>query len=165
MNKKFKRIFSALLGLILCFSLSISAFAAEPTAHEASTDKKVIGQYTFEVSGDGTVTPRSSLSGYAQKTVTAGNNGILIDCDGQGIGGMGITIDTSCSNGNYRMYYQGASNIGSASNISGYIYSNDHVVLNNSTGYNLWHSNLGQYFIAFDIPSGVSMLVQVWIYG
>ena len=163
MNKKFRRILSALLTLTLCFSLSSSVFAASAKGNETAAQKNLIGEYTFEVSGDGTVMPLSSVSGYNQKTVTAaeGNNGISIDCNGQGVGGMGITIETSCSNGNYQMEYAGSSVIGSASNISGRIWTNDHIELKS----NLWQNNLGQYFVAFGVPSGVSVFVKVWIYG
>ena len=85
MNKKFRRILSALLTLTLCFSLSSSVFAASAKGNETAAQKNLIGEYTFEVSGDGTVMPLSSVSGYNQKTVTAaaGNNGISIDCNGQ----------------------------------------------------------------------------------
>lgn len=161
MSKNFKRILSTLLVLTLCLSLSSSVFAADTTTNKAAEEKNLIGEYTFEVSGDGTVTPKSSVSGYNQKTVTAGNNGILIDCNGQGIGGMGITIETSSSSSNSYIDYAGAPTIGSASNVSGKIWMNDHIELKS----NLWHNNLGEYFLAFGVPSGQSMFVKVWIYG
>lgn len=160
MSKKVKRFLSIALALTLCLSLSNSVFAKDINNSESMQDKEVIGEYTFEVSGDGSITPMSSVSGYGQKTVSAVDSGIIVDCNSQGIGGMGITIETSCSAGNFTMNYLGSPYIGAGSDISGEIGSNDHI-----ERHNLWQSGLQEYLISFKVPSGVSMLVKVWIYG
>lgn len=160
MSKKVKRFLSIALALTLCLSLSNSVFAKDTNNSESMQDKEVIGEYTFEVSGEGSITPMSSVSGYGQRTVVAGDNGIIVNCNGQGLGGMGITIETSSSNGNFKVDYVGGPYIGSGSDISGEIGSNDHI-----ERHNLWQSGLQEYLISFGVPSGVSMLVTVWIYG
>lgn len=63
MSKNFKRILSTILALTLCLSLSSSVFAADTTSNKVAEEKNLIGEYTFEVSGDGTVTPKSSVGG------------------------------------------------------------------------------------------------------
>ena len=161
MNKKIKRLLSLVLVLTLCLSFSNLVSAKEKTDNKSVNDKELMGEYTFEVSDKGLITARSSVSGYNQKTVVAGDNGLIINCNGQGYGGMGITIETSSSNGNFKVNYVGGAYIGSASSISGEIGSNAHIELNK----NLWQNNLDEYLISFGVPSGVSMFVKVWIYG
>lgn len=73
---------------------------------------------------------------------------------------MGITIDTHCSQGNYDMDFAGTSTIGSGSNISGTISTNAHKEFKRLTQF-----NLKEYMIAFDVPEGVTVSVDVWIYG
>lgn len=162
MNKIKKRIFSVLLTLALCLTCAMPTFAAEKAPAEASSTEKTAKLYTFEVSGDAerSVT-RSSISGYNQKSITASNDYIFVPCSVSGSGGMGITIETSCSAGTYSMEYAGAPSIGVGYSIGGTMSTNDHVEI-----HDLFHgTNLEEYFITFNPPSGVSVLVKVWIYG
>ena len=136
-------------------------FAAEKAPAEASTEKTA-KLYTFEVNGDAeTSVARSSISGYNQKSLTSGNSIIEIPVSSSGLGGMGITIKTSCS-GNYQLDYIGYVSGGEpASDISGSMSSNDTV-----EHHDLWHGpGTSEYTLLFGIPQGVSVLVQVWIYG
>lgn len=115
---------------------------------------------TFEVSEDG-ISPRSSVGGFNQVTITSSSNAILIECNGSGWGGMGITIKTSSSYGPEGVSFHGASVIGSASSIDGNMSTIDEKVFNN-----LWQMDLQEYCIAFDMAHGTnSFFVQVWIYG
>lgn len=161
--KKLRLISLFSLALVFCFTLTASVSALDTTYSVENESTSNVKLYTFEVSNaSATLISRSSVSGYNQKTLTSGgsNNGIFIDCNGSGRGGMGITIETSCSQGTYTIDYVGNSSIGYASAISGQIKTNDHVEYNNLT-----QSDLSEYYIAFDIPDGVSMFVKVWIYG
>ena len=162
MNKIKKRIFSVLLTLALCLTCAMPTFAAEKAPAEASSTEKTAKLYTFEVNGDAeTSVARSSISGYNQKSLTSRISIIEIPVSSSGLGGMGITIKTSCS-GNYQLDYIGYVSGGEpASDISGSMSSNDTVEYNG-----LWHGpGTSEYTLLFGIPQGVSVLVQVWIYG
>lgn len=159
-----KRISSFILALVLCFSFSTYAFAAEvsTSADDVVTgeDLHIIGEYTFEVTEDG-IMPYSSVGGYNQKAITADDRTLVIECSGSGMGGMGITIETTCSQGAFSIDYAGASYIGDASTITGTMKTQDHLEL-----HNLWQSNLQEYYLFFTIPSHISSyFVKVWIYG
>ena len=157
MKRNFKRICSLLVALVLCFSFMTSASAAE--VEKTSTENADV--YTFEVSKDSTtLISRSSVSGYNQKYVTSNDGGLIIECNGSGIGGMGITIETSCSQGTFDIDFTGGPFIGNASTINGTITSNDHLEIKN-----LMQNNIDEYLIAFRVPAGKSVFVKVWIYG
>ena len=157
--KNVKKFFSLFIALSLCMAMAVPAFAAENPKEVSAPNG---ASYTFEVTSDGAKMVRSNLWGSASKTLTKGgsNNGIFISCDGSGFGGMGITIDTHCSQGNYKMDFAGTSTIGSGSNISGTISTNAHKEFKRLTQF-----NLKEYMIAFDVPEGVTVSVDVWIYG
>lgn len=157
--KNVKKIFSLFLALSLCMAMAVPAFAAE-NPEEVSAPN--CASYTFEVTSDGAKIARSSIWGSASKTLTSqgSGNGIFISCDGSGWGGMGITIDTHCDQGNYTMEYAGTATDGIGSDISGTISTNAHLEINNLT-----QLNLKEYMIAFGVPEGVSVSVDVWIYG
>ena len=163
MNKIKKRIFSILLTLAVCLTCAIpTAFAAEQATVETFPVEKTAKLYTFEVNGNAEASlTRSSISGYNQKSLTSGNSIIEIPVSSSGLGGMGITIKTTCS-GNYQLNYIGYVSGGEpASDISGSMSSNDTV-----EHHNLWHgSGTSEYTLLFSIPQGASVLVQVWIYG
>lgn len=151
-----KRIVSLLLALVLCFSFATSASAAE-----ISTPQKNTELYTFEVTKDGTsLVARSSVSGYNQKSITTNDHNIVINCNGSGAGGLGITIETSCSQ-TYEINYAGSSTIGYGDSISGKMTTNDHKEFHGK-----WQDTLTQYVIGFSAPNGrASYFVKVWIYG
>lgn len=163
MNKIKRQIFSVLLALTLCFTCAIPTFAAEESPEDSFVSTKETAKlYTFDVSDtDGASITRSSISGYNQKTLTSSNGMIEIPVSSSGIGGMGITIKTNCS-GNYQLEYIGYVSGGEpASDISGSMTSND-----NKEHHNLWHGvGTSEYTLVFKIPQGVSVNVQVWIYG
>ena len=156
--KNLKRICSLVFALTLCLSLTTMVSAAE-IPNEAAPNGE---SYTFEVTSDGTRIVRSSIWGSASKTLTShgSDNGIFISCNGTGWGGMGITIDTHCSQTNSQMTFAGTSTIGFGSDISGSISTNGHIEFHDLT-----QIDLKEYMIAFDVPEGVSVYVDVWIYG
>ena len=159
MKNNIKKIFSLFLTLFFCIAMAIPAFAEEnPTDVFASN----CASYTLEVTSDEVKVVRSSISGYGSKTLTkqGSGNGIFITCNGSGWGGMGITIDTHCSQGTETIEFIGTSTIGFGSNIEGTITTNDHIVFED-----LIQRNLSEYMIAFSIPEGFSVFVEVWIYG
>lgn len=151
-----KRICSLLLALVLCFSFVTSA-----SATEISTSQKCAEMYTFEVTQDGaSVVGQSSVGGYNQKSITTNDHNIVINCNGSGAGGLGITIETSCSQ-TYEISFAGASSIGHGDAISGKMTTNDHKEFHKK-----WQDTLTQYVIGFSSPNGRdSYFVKVWIYG
>lgn len=157
-----KYIGALLLALSICISSTVSTFATKiPTDATSNNARSIIGEYTFEVCSNGINTLYSSVGGYNQKSITSSDRYLSIDCSGSGSGGMGITIETSCSYGTYSIDYAGSSAIGSASSISGTMTTNSHI-----EKHNLYQTQLGQYILAFTIPSNVpSYFVKVWIYG
>lgn len=157
LSKTSRRFLTLLLALVMCMSVGITASAAEMPQGTPNVEAQAVA--SAEDSG---IMPLSSVSGYARKTLTKGNNMILVECDGEGIGGMGVTIRATSSSGG-SVSFSGASygSYSGASDISG------SVVLNgpDKEFHGLWHNQLAYYAIVFDIPDGVSIDVQVWIYG
>lgn len=146
MTRLVKRFIAVLTATVMCLSLGLTVSATETTP---------VGE-PFSV--DSTT---SSISGYEQKTVTSTSPSFLVYCTSDGIGGMGITINNTCST-NYRIgvsVYEGDTGV---------------LLIDNQTAYtdrevqfhDLFHWGGGPYLIKFhDIPEGVSVLSQVWIYG
>lgn len=151
-KKLAQRFIPFLMVLAMSFNLGINTFAAE-----VPNDAIPLSQQSSEVM------PRSSISGYAQKTITSSDAYIEVPTTSSGVGGMGITIKTSSSSSG-TMNFNGSPlyNI-VTSTISGSI------ALNNGQyeAHNLVHDDsVGTYYIWFsNIPAGASVKVQVWIYG
>ncbi len=163
MKRKIKQICSLMLAMVLCFSFVTSVSATENNSADSSNRRLLNAEsYTFEVTADGMeLITRSSVSGYNQKAIVAGDQALVINCTGSGAGGMGMTIETSCSSGNYTLTYRGAAYEGIASSVSGTMSTNGHI-----EKHNLYQEDLGQYVMTFPLPSGVSSyFVKVWIYG
>ena len=168
--KTFKRIFSILLALTMCFAISTSAFAAEAsdTTNEAvevtsDTELNVIGEATCLVSESGVtvLSTSSSVSGYNQKTISGGSGSLVISCDGTGTGGMGITIQSYCSYGDYSVDVNGYARRGNASSFETRICTNNPYELHNQ-----WQDYLTEYVVEFEAEAGTpDYLVKVWIYG
>lgn len=159
MKNNIKKLFSLFVAFSLCMAIAIPVFAEENSTDASAPN---CASYTLEVTSDEVKVVRSSVSGYGSKILTSqgSGNGILVSCNGSGWGGMGITIDTHCSQGNYTIEFIGTSTIGFGSDISGIITTNDHIVFED-----LIQRNLSEYMIVFTIPEGVSVSVEVWIYG
>lgn len=166
MRKKniIKRFCAVVLSLALCFSLSGTAFAAEPAEFAMNEETEQQEASCYVLSDDG-IMPLSSIGGYAHAVLTKNNSAVLVRLDASGIGGMGITVDTSCASGNYYVQCTGnpypATGVTNASSISRTISTNGHYYWEN-----LWHSSPAYYIINLgSIPEGVSVTVDVWIYG
>lgn len=156
-----KRIFTSLLAMAMCLSMSLPVCAAEPTENDAI----FYGTFTI-TAGDEGIMPLGTIGGYGQATITHSNNTIYISCDSEGSetgSGMGITIKTTCSKDNGAIVgfdgekYSG----GDASKITGYMGLNSEVKRSN-----LYQNNTTGYRISFTLPQNCpSFTVQVWIYG
>lgn len=174
--KTIKRTLAIILAISMCFSMSTVALAADPStsSEDPSLCGNVIGQATYLVS-DGHITltesrgntsgimPLSSVSGYNQGAIVNGYGTLYIRCNGTGKGGMGITIQTGCSYGDYKIHYHGYSMYGDAGEIKGDMYTNDEVKL-----YDCWQYNLTEYvidFSAYDDDGTPQFFVKVWIYS
>lgn len=185
--KKFTRVFALLMAVVMVLGMSTVAFAATPEPIIASTEEApeasptVMYEATYKVSSDTGITlvdssddsgimPLSSVGGYSQKSMWGSdkdwgsNNYVYVDCDGSGFGGMGITIKTSCSYGNYQIKFAGAPYAGEGSSISGEMGTIDEVQF-----HNLWHIDLQEYLLLFTPATDSGYVpdyyVQVWIYG
>lgn len=150
-KKKFaKRIVAFLFATIMCLSLSMSAFAAEVS------EKPVVNSRE-----NSDIMPISSISGYARKNITSNDSYIEVSVSSEGTGGMGITIKTTSSSSG-SIEFAGFSISGNASQISGSIPINN----GEMQFHDLYHNgSVGLYYILFTVPAGVSVDVQVWIYG
>lgn len=165
--KTFKRILSLLLAVAMCIAVPISAFAADTSDNTnevseatSNTELNVIGEATFLVSESG-ITPLSSVSGFNQKTITGGSGTLVVSCNGTGTGGMGITVETYCSYGDYLVDVHGYARHGEASELNTTVCTNNPYKL-----YNRWQSYLTEYVLEFSAPAGTpDYLVKVWIYG
>lgn len=175
-----KKFLASILALAMTFAMSTTSFAATPseftTEETIESSSNIIGEATYRVSnseitlidyeGDSdivTLATKSSVDGYNQTTVSGGYGTLYIRCSGSGTGGMGITIRTGCSYGDYPIHFHGYSMYGEASEISGDMNTNETKEINNK-----WQSNLSEYvisFSAYDDDGTPDFLVKVWIYG
>ena len=166
-----KKLFSILLALVILLSFSSPAFAAE-TTEDVSNDVKAT-LYNVDLTSDGIVSvsdengnimPLSSISGYNQGDVSSNSSGFLVWVDSSGIGGMGVTVITSCSNWNGTITFNLASDTGSYAVKGAAIPTNGE-----SQWHNLIHglpSTPAYYLAVFSgIPAGYTVHAQVWIYG
>ena len=164
-----KTILATLLAFAMCFVMSTSAFA-ETAEAESTLTSNVIGEATYLVSDDGItlvsssgdpgIMPLSSVSGYNQATYGSGTSTLVIKCNGSGSGGMGITIQASCSYGDYKINFHGYAYNGEASSINSFVVTN-----NTRELHNLHQNTLREYRIEFTASGVPDYLVKVWIYG
>lgn len=170
--KKFSCI---LLALLLVLSLSIPAFAAEiqnDVNADVNTDVEAT-MYSLELTSeeivsvtdeDGNIMPLSSISGYASGDISSTSSGFLVWVDSSGIGGMGVTVKTSCPNWNGTVRFDLVSDRGSKAVTEAYIPTNG-----STEFHNLLHGLPGTpaYYLAnfYGIPAGYTVNAQVWIYG
>lgn len=166
-----KKILCAVLVLAMMMSLSVTAFAAEPV-NTTNNDVKAT-KYSVELDSNGIVSvsdengnimPRSSISGYQNGDVTSNSSGFIVWVDSSGIGGMGVTVKTSCPEWNGTVTFYLVSDRGSVA-VNG-----DNITTNGETYYeNLIHGLPGTpaYYLAnFNgIPDGYTIHVDIWIYG
>lgn len=163
-----KRILSACLIVML----TIMSFSTTTFANELQKTKETIC-YNVEMTSEGiefitdkngkpidSISPRSSISGFDQRSLTPNSAGIQVFVDASGSGGMGVTINASSSWNGYMSVNMLGSN-GSTAFTGRAVYSNGETKFNN-----LRHSSPTYYVLTFaGIPSGQSVFVQVWIYG
>ncbi len=165
MKKHIKKVLSCIMATVLCLSFNATAFASEATepAIEQSAQSQNADIQFYTISSNGDIMPLSSISGYGQATLTSDVKGMLVTCSASGLGGMGITVDTSCRN-TYQVHLVGepTSATISTSKIDTQISTNDHY----ENG-RLHHSgDFRYYLIGLDgIRSRDEVLVKVWIYG
>lgn len=159
-----RRILGILLSAMFVLSFGTTAFAAETgETNEAKC-------YNLEVTSEGvssitdaegnTVSPRSTISGYEQTTLSGDPAGIVVYVDSSGWGGMGVTVKASSSWNGY-MNLDILSSEGDIPAQGKAVYSNGETYLND-----LFHYNPPYYLFSFrGIPSGQSVFVQIWVYG
>ena len=127
-NNTIKRFFTVILSLALCFSFSATALAAEPT--ESDFNEETGQEASCYVLSDDGIMPLSSIGGYAHAVLNKDNSAVLVKLDASGVGGMGITVDTSCASGNFYVQCNGnpypATGVANASSISRTISTNGH---------------------------------------
>lgn len=166
-----KKFFCIILALALVLSLSVHAFAAEVTS-DVKTDVEAT-MYNLEVTSkgiisvsdeNGNVLPRSSISGYASGDVSRDSTYFLVWVNSSGIGGMGVTVKTSCPNWDGTIRFDLVSDRGSKAITEEYITTNG-----TKEFHNLLHGlpSTPSYYLAnfSGIPEGYTVNAQVWIYG
>lgn len=165
------RILTILTALVMCLGSSTSAFASESQDNK-DADKNATC-YNLEVTSDGiasitdekgnevsSISPRSSISGYNQATLSGDPAGIIVYINSSGWGGMGVTIETSSSWHGY-MSLDILGSDGSIPLEGRSIYSDKSTEIND-----LFHYNPAYYLFSFrGIPSGQSVSVKIWVYG
>ncbi len=143
MTKLSKRFIAFLTAAIMCLSLGLSVSAESIN------------------SPSGTFSTNSSISGYEQANLTKDKAAMLIYVDAEGIGGAGITVKTSCS-AHYRI------------GLSVFSPDMSEAVCDNITFYtdsevqfhDLIQMGGNPYVVILhDIPEGVTVFTQVWVYG
>lgn len=155
MNKK---LLTCVVSSMMLCATSIPAFAAEPDNLTANISNQPVVASERE---DNEVTPLSSISGYASRTVSPGATGVIAPVDASGMGGAGATITTSASS-NYSI----TATIWEADGIFGRRKMGEQRISSNGTFYfnNMWHNDPGNIVIEFSGLQG-SVNVQAWIYG
>ena len=166
-----KRFLGILLALVMTMAVSTTAFAAENETTNNNTVKAT--KYDVKLNSDGivsvsdengSVVPLSSISGYANGNVSSGSSYFLVWVDSSGVGCMGVTVKTSCSNWNGTITFSLVSDRGSTA------ISNQSIPTNGERQYNnLIHGLPAQpaYYVAnfSGIPAGYTVHAEVWIYG
>lgn len=159
--KRFKRIISSILAVMMCFSLNMSVFAAKVTSDSPiSIGTQIAIDHEEEIMPMGT----GSISGYAYKRLTKSDPAIIVPLKASGFGGMGITVKTATSY-NQNMYCQGtvvSSNpLVWVDGFKGDVKPNAETYF---SGNHLGGNNL-EFVIVLEIPEGVYVDVWVWVYG
>ena len=165
-----KKFFCILLALIMTTFLSSTAFAVAPSV-DANNDVEAT-MYNVVLNSDGIVSvsdergnimPLSSISGYQNGNVTNGSPGFLVWVDASGIGGMGVTVKTSCSN------WSGTITFDLMGDNGHYPIESEHIPTNGEKQFhNLMHGlPVPAYYLASfsGIPVWYTVYAQVWIYG
>lgn len=166
-----KKFLSIILALVMTMAVTTTAFAAEPKT--TNTDTIDVTKYNVELNSDGIVSvsdengnimPFSSISGHTNGYVSSKSPSFPVWVDSSGIGGMGVTVKTSCSNWNGTITFNLMSDKGSHAII------NQPIPTNGERQYhNLMHglpSQPAYYLAGFSgIPDGYTVNAQVWIYG
>lgn len=165
-----RRIIAIFLVTIMCLTTALTSFAAEPKISERANC------YNFEVSSEGIMSCKDingneisnpfsarAMLGYNNGTLSHSKNFVVVDADDAVIGTMGITVQTSSSwNGDLLMYATVNNSSTGGEFIKDYnISSNEEVYFND-----LWY--VGPFSLVFlfsGIPQGVTVNVQVWVYG
>ena len=174
-----KKFFSILLAMVMTFSLFATAFAAEPAVD--SNNENNATMYNVVLNSDGIVSvsdengdivplsdgesdimPLSSISGYNKANLTSSSHGFLVWVDASGIGGMGVTVKTTCST-----WKNGTITFNLVANTGANPIKDAHISSNGETKWNnLLHGSPAYFLADFSgIPSGHTVTAEVWIYG
>lgn len=155
MGKKF---LTAIVSTMMILATSVTAFAAEP---EMATANVATQTEVVSSTEENAITPRSSISGYANGTVRPGATGLLVPVDSSLMGGAGATITTSASS-----TYSLTAIIWEADGVFGRREMGRQEIKSNGTFYfnNMWHNDPANIVVEFVGLQG-SVNVQAWIYG
>ena len=166
-----KKLFSFLLATIMIVSVcSAQTFAAEVKPEAENTATKAT-MYNIELNSEGIVSvtdingkelEESSISGYAQGNVTSTSTGFIVDVDASGMGGMGVTVKTTCST-----WQNGTIKFTLANNYGDVVIRGEDIPSNGERKFEgLFHISPSYFSASFQgIPSGHTIFAQVLIYG
>ena len=151
-----KKIFALLLAVVMLFSLSLSAFAAQPD--DMYVEEEMVANVINDDGGT-----RGSFSGYASKIVSSSGEGSFnVTTTGFPLLSAGLTFKTSCdeSDAPFVVFSIKRPN-------GGYILNNAIFDANQEDEFNFLFPTTGTYTVEYDIyvPSGATVHMQCWIYG
>lgn len=151
-----KKLISAIVALAMIFALSCTAFAAELPEDTPSVGPVVSTDASDEVS------PRSTISGYAKGTISKDSPHVTIfPSEASGWGGLGVTVKLTCSqNLTLELYILEYDTYR--------LVLDDGIVRTNQENYfnDLQHRSGYYYIFTFvNIPEGVTIDYEIWMYG
>lgn len=172
-----KKIFNVFLALILTVVFSAPTFAAEtssisaksitPDIYNVALNSKGIISISNknsirDLNSNNEIIPLSSISGYNNGNLTSSSKGFIVRVSADGIGGMGVTVKTSCPT-----WTNGTITFNLLGNNGSIPISNAKISSNGETKWsNLMHGSPAYFLADFSgIPSGHTVYAQVWIYG
>lgn len=170
-----KRIMTTLLAAVTLLSMSTTAFAAENNSEQVVKDTSQATCYNMELTSDGvssitdengkSISPRSSISGYDDGTLSSNPAGIIIYPDASGIGGMGATVESHSSwNGYMNLDILGSDGLTKATGLS--VKTNTTWTLDSVFSGGITHYSPSYILFSFrGIPQGQSVYVKIWVYG
>lgn len=153
-----KKILALTLSTLIFISMPSVAFAAEGNIENPNSE--VIQDCGYN--SDEGIMPYSSISGYYNGTVGPSNPAVAVAVTSEGIGGTGITVQTSCSAGTYQLTLNAVA-YGGVVNTS--LIDNSYISTNGTYYYHdMKHYSPNVVYFNFGNLQH-DMKVTIWIYG